>query len=44
LTKLLKDSPKWEFVIVEDVEQEGAFNEAVKGVDAVLHTASPVRL
>jgi len=41
LTKLLKDSPKWEFVIVEDVEQEGAFNEAVKGVDAVLHTASP---
>ncbi|GAA5978589.1 hypothetical protein JCM11641_002780 [Rhodosporidiobolus odoratus] len=32
---------KWEWVIVEDVEQEGAFDEAVKGVDAVLHTASP---
>ncbi|GAA5899521.1 hypothetical protein JCM6882_001139 [Rhodosporidiobolus microsporus] len=32
---------KWEWVVVEDVEQEGAFDEAVKGVDAVLHTASP---
>ncbi|GAA5840560.1 hypothetical protein JCM11251_007615 [Rhodosporidiobolus azoricus] len=32
---------KWEWVIVEDVEEEGAFNEAIKGVDAVLHTASP---
>ncbi|GAA6044393.1 hypothetical protein JCM8097_002086 [Rhodosporidiobolus ruineniae] len=32
---------RWKYVIVEDVEQEGAFEEAVKGVDAVLHTASP---
>lgn len=24
--------------------QEGAFDEAVKGVDAILHTASPVIL
>ncbi|CEQ42764.1 SPOSA6832_04619, partial [Sporobolomyces salmonicolor] len=40
LTNLVK-SDKWSYVIVEDVEQEGAFDEAVKGVDAVLHTASP---
>ncbi|PWN50492.1 NAD(P)-binding protein [Violaceomyces palustris] len=31
----------FEFVIAEDLEKEGAFDEAVKGVDAVLHTASP---
>ncbi|GAA5878181.1 hypothetical protein JCM16303_002873 [Sporobolomyces ruberrimus] len=42
LTKqLLKDAKNWEYVIVEDVEETGAFDEAVKGVDAVLHTASP---
>ncbi|SNX88046.1 related to GRE2 - methylglyoxal reductase (NADPH-dependent) [Melanopsichium pennsylvanicum] len=29
------------FTIAEDLEKEGAFDEAVKGVDAVLHTASP---
>lgn len=38
---VVKDSKNWDFVIVEDVEKEGAFQEAVKGVDAVLHTASP---
>ncbi|SGY11946.1 BQ5605_C011g06333 [Microbotryum silenes-dioicae] len=32
---------QFDFVIVEDVEQEGAFDKAVKGVDAVAHTASP---
>ncbi|KAG0661671.1 methylglyoxal reductase (NADPH-dependent) gre2 [Rhodotorula mucilaginosa] len=32
---------KFEFVIVEDVEAAGAFDEAIKGVDAFLHTASP---
>lgn len=31
----------WEYVIVEDIEKEGAFDEAIKGVDAVEHTASP---
>ncbi|GAA6018335.1 hypothetical protein JCM10207_000809 [Rhodosporidiobolus poonsookiae] len=41
LTKLFKDDPKWSYAIVEDIQQEGAFNEAVKGVDAILHTASP---
>ncbi|KAF8880900.1 hypothetical protein CPB84DRAFT_1792190 [Gymnopilus junonius] len=30
-----------ELVIVEDIEKEGAFDEAVKGVDAIAHTASP---
>ncbi|KAF9527862.1 hypothetical protein CPB83DRAFT_855320 [Crepidotus variabilis] len=32
---------KFEFVIVEDIIKEGAFDEAVKGVDAVEHVASP---
>ncbi|KAL8276994.1 hypothetical protein RQP46_010629 [Phenoliferia psychrophenolica] len=31
----------WSWVIVEDVEREGAFDEAVKGVDGIAHTASP---
>ncbi|POY72851.1 hypothetical protein BMF94_4106 [Rhodotorula taiwanensis] len=32
---------KFEYVIVEDVEAPGAFDKAIKGVDAFLHTASP---
>jgi uncharacterized protein YbjT (DUF2867 family) len=32
---------KLELVIVDDITKEGAFDEAVKGVDAVEHTASP---
>ncbi len=32
---------KLSYVIAEDLEKEGAFDEAVQGVDAVLHTASP---
>ena len=34
---------KLDFVIVEDIAKEGAFDEAVKveGLEAVLHTASP---
>ncbi|KZO94395.1 NAD(P)-binding protein [Calocera viscosa TUFC12733] len=35
-------SSKLEYVIVEDITKEGAFDEAIKGMDAVLHTASPV--
>ncbi|KAH8781987.1 putative NADPH-dependent methylglyoxal reductase GRP2 [Hyaloscypha finlandica] len=39
------DTPesKLDFVIVEDIAKEGAFDEAVKveGLEAVLHTASP---
>ncbi|GAA6018687.1 hypothetical protein JCM11491_001261 [Sporobolomyces phaffii] len=38
---VVDNSDNFDFVIVEDVEQEGAFDDAVKGVDAVLHTASP---
>jgi len=33
---------KFELVVVEDITKEGAFDEAVKGVDAIQHTASPV--
>ncbi|KAI0707581.1 NAD(P)-binding protein [Cerioporus squamosus] len=33
---------KFEIVIVEDITKEGAFDQAVRGVDAVAHTASPV--
>ncbi|KAJ6531438.1 hypothetical protein DFH09DRAFT_1183626 [Mycena vulgaris] len=32
---------KFELVVVPDITQEGAFDEAVKGVDAIEHTASP---
>ncbi|KAH9855693.1 NAD-P-binding protein [Lenzites betulinus] len=32
---------KFEVVIVEDITKEGAFDEAVKGIDAIEHTASP---
>ncbi|KDQ65078.1 hypothetical protein JAAARDRAFT_28742 [Jaapia argillacea MUCL 33604] len=33
---------RYEIVVVEDITKEGAFDEAVKGVDAIEHTASPV--
>ncbi|KAI0081481.1 D-lactaldehyde dehydrogenase [Panus rudis PR-1116 ss-1] len=33
---------KLEFSIVKDITKERAFDDAVKGVDAVIHTASPV--
>ncbi|EIW85968.1 D-lactaldehyde dehydrogenase [Coniophora puteana RWD-64-598 SS2] len=32
---------KLELVVVEDITKEGAFDEVVKGVDAIEHTASP---
>ncbi|KAI4165102.1 MAG: hypothetical protein LQ342_001379 [Letrouitia transgressa] len=35
------DNSRLTFVNVQDVAQEGAFDEAVKGVDGVIHTASP---
>jgi hypothetical protein len=39
---LVKKFPKdFEYVIVEDLENENGFDDAVKGVDAVEHTASP---
>ncbi|KAF8608520.1 D-lactaldehyde dehydrogenase [Ceratobasidium sp. AG-I] len=35
-------SGKFEYVIVKDMAEDGAFDEAVEGIDAVAHTASPV--
>ncbi|KAG1802497.1 hypothetical protein EV424DRAFT_1435252 [Suillus variegatus] len=35
---------KHEVVVVEDITKEGAFDEAVKGVDAIEHTASPFHM
>lgn len=37
---------KLDFRIVEDIAKDGAFDEAVKidGLEAVIHTASPVSL
>ncbi|KAF8836359.1 NAD(P)-binding protein [Paxillus ammoniavirescens] len=35
---------KFEVVVVEDISQDGAFDEAVKGVDAIEHTASPFHM
>ncbi|KAJ8581220.1 NAD(P)-binding protein [Rhizopogon salebrosus TDB-379] len=35
---------KHEVVIVEDITKEGAFDETVKGVDAIEHTASPFHM
>ncbi|EKM75201.1 hypothetical protein AGABI1DRAFT_116498 [Agaricus bisporus var. burnettii JB137-S8] len=32
---------KLEIVVVEDITKEGAFDQAVQGVDAIEHTASP---
>ncbi|KAL7416415.1 putative dihydrokaempferol 4-reductase [Mrakia frigida] len=40
LKELFKGKP-FEYVIVEDVGKDDAFDEAVKGVEAVVHTASP---
>ena len=36
----LHASPNYSTVIVEDMSQDDAFNEAVKGVDAIIHTTS----
>jgi nucleoside-diphosphate-sugar epimerase len=38
------DAGKLEFVIVPDITVPGAFDEAVKGVDAIVHMATPVSL
>ena len=35
------DGGKLELVVVEDFTKGGAFDEVVKGVDAIEHTASP---
>ncbi|KAF8209093.1 hypothetical protein K438DRAFT_2012400 [Mycena galopus ATCC 62051] len=35
---------KFELIVVPNITQEGAFDEVVKGVDAIEHTASPFHL
>ncbi|RXK41189.1 hypothetical protein M231_01594 [Tremella mesenterica] len=40
LKELFKGKP-FEYVIVPDISEEGAFDEAVKDVEGVAHTASP---
>jgi nucleoside-diphosphate-sugar epimerase len=35
---------RFELVVVEDITKDGAFDEAVRGVDAIAHTASPFRI
>ncbi|KAG9037059.1 methylglyoxal reductase (NADPH-dependent) gre2 [Tulasnella sp. JGI-2019a] len=43
LVKLFENEPgKFEFAIVEDMQLPNAYDEAVRGVDAVEHVASPV--
>lgn len=45
LQKIFKrHGDKFQFVIAEDVEKPNVFDEAVKGVDGVLHTASPFHM
>ncbi|ODN78742.1 hypothetical protein L202_04305 [Cryptococcus amylolentus CBS 6039] len=40
LRKLYHGQP-FEYVIIKDVEQDGALDEAVKGIDAAIHPATP---
>jgi nucleoside-diphosphate-sugar epimerase len=35
---------RFELVVVEDITKDGAFDEAVRGVDAIAHTASPLQI
>ncbi|CDO69620.1 hypothetical protein BN946_scf184851.g8 [Trametes cinnabarina] len=35
---------KFEYIVVPNIEEDGAFDEAVQGIDAVVHTATPVNL
>jgi nucleoside-diphosphate-sugar epimerase len=39
--KFAEFGDRFELVVVEDITKEGAFDEAVEGVDAIAHTASP---
>ena len=46
---LLKDKfshyeDRLELVVVEDLTKDGAFDEAVKDVDVIVHTASPCHM
>ncbi|CCM01888.1 uncharacterized protein FIBRA_03959 [Fibroporia radiculosa] len=37
-----QDSDRLEIVVVEDMTKAGAFDEVVDGIDAIMHTASPL--
>lgn len=39
---LFPEEDQLEFSLVKDLGVEGAFDDAVKGVDAILHLASPL--
>ncbi|KAJ3770732.1 D-lactaldehyde dehydrogenase [Lentinula raphanica] len=39
-----REKGKIDLVVVGDIATEGAFNEAVKDVDGIIHTATPVHL
>ncbi|ORY35639.1 D-lactaldehyde dehydrogenase [Naematelia encephala] len=41
LQKLFAKDGPFDFVLVDDITKDGVFDEAVKGVDAVAHLASP---
>lgn len=42
LTELFQNyGDRFQLAVVENIMMEGAFDEAVKGVDAIVHTASP---
>ncbi|KAJ3854684.1 D-lactaldehyde dehydrogenase [Lentinula lateritia] len=45
LKKIFADhGNRFELIIVEDITKDGAFDEAIEGVDAIAHTASPFQL
>lgn len=45
LKNLFKEfGDKFSFIVVQDIAKDGAFDEAVKNVDAVAHTASPFHM
>ena len=39
--KFARYGDRFELVVIEDITKDGAFDEAVKGVDAITHTVSP---
>ncbi|GFZ49479.1 Putative uncharacterized oxidoreductase [Saitozyma sp. JCM 24511] len=41
LVKLFSGKGHFDYVLVDDITKDGAFDEAVRGVDAVAHLASP---
>jgi nucleoside-diphosphate-sugar epimerase len=41
--KFAQYGDRFELIVVDDITKDGAFDEAVKGVDAIAHTASPVQ-